>query len=227
MVFNPKSQPAPACLAIEKAKRNGNYNCGDVLERLQEDFKNKCYICEQKAPISINTEHFVAHRGNIDLKFDWNNLFYCCAHCNNTKLAKPIYDKLLNCTIQLDGVDVRIKYHMKALPKDSNEKVTITPIETDEKVLNTIDLLLAVYNGANTPNKRIQTDNLRKNLAKELRRFHENIDNFYQDDIEKDEKIGFKKEIERLLRPRAAFIAFKKWIIRDNETLLHDFGEYL
>jgi hypothetical protein len=44
MIYQPKSQPAPACLEAEKAKKNGNYNCGDVLDRLKTDFKNKCYI---------------------------------------------------------------------------------------------------------------------------------------------------------------------------------------
>nr|VFJ73508.1 MAG: hypothetical protein BECKFW1821C_GA0114237_105211 [Candidatus Kentron sp. FW] len=31
MVYLEKSQPAPACLAVEKAKANGDYKCGDVL----------------------------------------------------------------------------------------------------------------------------------------------------------------------------------------------------
>jgi hypothetical protein len=198
-----------------------------VLQRLQEDFKNKCYICEQKEPSAINIEHFIAHRGDNDRKFDWNNLFYCCAHCNNTKLAKQIYDELLNCTIELDGVDIRIRYYMKAIPKNATEKVAITSIETDKRVLNTVDLLLAVYNGGNTPNKQMQADNLRKALARDLRRFHENLDNFYNDDIGEREKIDSKTTIIKLLKPTAAFTAFKKWIVRDNEVLLKDFGEYL
>ena len=32
MIYLPKSQPAPICLAEEKKKASGNYNCGDVLK---------------------------------------------------------------------------------------------------------------------------------------------------------------------------------------------------
>lgn len=99
MIHLTKSQPAPSCLATEKLKKSGTYRCGDVHTRLQNDFHNKCYICEEKDISSINIEHFRPHEGkNIDLKFDWNNLFFACAHCNNTKLANPKYDLILNCT---------------------------------------------------------------------------------------------------------------------------------
>ena len=69
MLFFAKSQPA------------GDYKCGDVLELLKNDFKNKCYICECKESlISRNTEHFIPHKGDKNLKFDWNNLFWSCSH---------------------------------------------------------------------------------------------------------------------------------------------------
>ena len=76
MVFQEKSQPAPPCLAKEKQKATGDYKCGDVFERTKTDFKNKCYICENKEPITINIEHFRPHKGDKKLKFDWNNLFH-------------------------------------------------------------------------------------------------------------------------------------------------------
>ena len=41
MLYLPKSQPAPDCLAHEKTKADGDYKCGDVLNRLASDFKNK------------------------------------------------------------------------------------------------------------------------------------------------------------------------------------------
>ena len=84
MLYFEKSQPAPDCLEQEKLKKNGDYKCGDVLDRLKADFKNKCYICERSKPQSINVEHFRPHCGDRDLKFSWNNLFWACSHCNNT-----------------------------------------------------------------------------------------------------------------------------------------------
>ena len=66
MVYFQKSQPAPNI--------SRNYNIPEVLQSLKQDFKNKCYICEQKEATNINIEHFVAHQGDDSLKYDWNNL---------------------------------------------------------------------------------------------------------------------------------------------------------
>jgi uncharacterized protein (TIGR02646 family) len=107
LLFFEKSQPAPECLAQEKGKKSGDYKCGDVLQRLQADFKNKCYICEIQAPTVINVEHFRPHKGDRDLMFDWNNLFWACGHCNNTKLAK--YGDILDCTNFGDRVEEKLK----------------------------------------------------------------------------------------------------------------------
>lgn len=39
MLYFKKSQPAPDCLEQEKSKKNGDYKCGDVLDRLKVNFK--------------------------------------------------------------------------------------------------------------------------------------------------------------------------------------------
>ena len=46
MVKVQRSYPAPESLEIEAQKPNGSYSCDDVVERLKDDFHNKCYICE-------------------------------------------------------------------------------------------------------------------------------------------------------------------------------------
>ncbi len=223
MIFHAKTQPAPPCLAIEKVKKNGSYRCMDALQQLKIDFKNKCYICEQKEPSAINIEHFTPYRGDKNLKFDWDNLFYCCAHCNNTKLDKAKYDSILNCTIETDNVDSVIRYKMNPFPK---EKAEITAITDDLKVHNTVHLLLAVYNGV-TPLKRIESGNLRNKLLKEIRAFQAQLCEFYEDDYSEEEKNQIKNNIIRALRPSSNFTAFKKWIIRDNEVMAEDFAEYV
>lgn len=57
-------------------------------------FHRKCYICENKSASSFQIEHLRPHKRNADLKYDWNNLFWSCAHCNNLKNAgyEPILD---------------------------------------------------------------------------------------------------------------------------------------
>jgi hypothetical protein len=223
MIFHAKSQPAPECLASEKLKANGNYNCEGVLNRLKEDFRNKCYLCEDKEPHSINTEHFKPHRGDIDLKFAWDNLFYCCAHCNNTKLAKNKYDDILNCTVVDDQVDKKIKYHINPWPK---ERAEITAIEEGDRISNTVDLLDQIYNGT-TELKKIESANIRTKLLKEIRNFQNLLFEYYDDNYNDDEREKIKSAIVRQLRPTSNFTAFKLWVIRDNEELANEFGEYI
>lgn len=48
MVKVKRSFPAPESLAEEAKKASGRYDKPDVIERLEKDFHNKCYICEMK-----------------------------------------------------------------------------------------------------------------------------------------------------------------------------------
>jgi len=223
MIFHAKTQPPPACLAAEKAKANGNYNCHGVLRQLVNDFKNKCYLCEDKEPHTINTEHFLPHRGDKNLKFDWNNLFYCCGHCNNTKLGKEKYDLILNCTNEADDVEINLKYKIDPYP---NAKVLIISNIADVKSTNTADLLNEVYNGT-TENKKLESANLRSKLLKEIKEFQDLLFQFYDTNLIKEEKEVIKGRIIHQLRPTSNFTAFKKWILRDNEVLAEDFASYI
>jgi hypothetical protein len=223
MVHFPKTQPAPPCLAIEEAK-NGDYNCEGVLNQLKSDFKNKCYICEFKAPPVINTEHFLPHKNaNKALKYDWNNLFYCCGHCNNIKLAKKQFDDILNCTETLCGVDTKISYRIKPFPK---EMALLEVIENTPTVNNTVELLKLCYNG-HTILKTIESANIRAMLLKEVLVFQNMLLDFYDDLHAPDQVLEIKAKIINQLGVASPFAAFKRWIIRDNLELMKDFGAFL
>ena len=205
MVYLEKSQPAPACLAVEKAKANGDYKCGDVLERLSNDFRDKCYLCEYKGPATINVEHFVPHEGDKALKFDWNNLFLACGHCNNTKGAG--YRGLLNCTDKNDRVDADLEYRFEPFP---SPRVEIRLLVDNDRTRTTRDLLLAVYNGT-TKLKRLEANNLRDALRDEMARFYELLDRHGSTDGEGEKEI--LAEIKGHLDSASAFTAFKRWAI--------------
>lgn len=213
MIYLPKSQPAPESLAIEKLKKSGTYNSESVLQRLVADFKNKCYICEEKQPSSINIEHFKPHKNDLGLKFDWNNLFLACSHCNNIKLSKPIFDNILNCTIETDFVDTKIKYFINPFPK---EKAEISALDENENTNNTVELLNQVYNGT-TPLKLIESASIRSKLLNEIRKFQDLLFEFDDDRYDSEEKEYFKKQIIKQLNASSGFTAFKRWIIRENE----------
>ena len=223
MIYLPKSQDAPPCLMIEKQKVNGNCNCEGVLDALKKDFNNKCYICETKGPHSINNEHFKPHRGNKDLKFDWENLFYCCVHCNNNKGDREEFDDILNCTVDSDGVDIKIKYEINPFPR---EKVIITALENTNRVNNTVKLLNEVYNGT-TPLKLIESANIRAMLLKEIRNFQDLLFEYDDDSYTNEEKLDLKSKIVRDLRSTSNFTAFKRWIIRNSQHFAPDFSEHI
>lgn len=99
MVLVERSYLAPESLAIEARRRDGSYSKPDVVERLRRDFHDKCYICELKGLQDPEVEHLVPHENGRyhARKFDWDNLFWSCGHCNRVK-NKAIHLKgILDC----------------------------------------------------------------------------------------------------------------------------------
>lgn len=219
MVYFEKSKRIPASLAIEKKKASGSYKCNDVLLAIKDDFKNKCYLCEWKQPTSINVEHFIPHKGNKNLKFDWKNLFWSCYHCNITKSDK--FTNILNCTIFSDKVDKKIKYKINTFPFGN---VEIEIVEISPKVTETVKLLNAVYNGS-TPLKNIESENLRDAIREEIDRFRTSLIKFYKSNLP-ESRSYYELEIREHLNISSNFTAFKRWIIFDNERMKNDFEKY-
>ncbi len=218
-----KSQPSPECLLIEAKKASGDYKCGDVIGRIKHDFHNKCYICETKAPTTINVEHFKPHKCNSVLKFDWNNLFYVCGHCNNTKLAKPAYDDILNCTDSQPIIVNLILFKFDPLKNDSPDFEALTSTST---VLNTVQLLEEVYEGR-TILKKLEAENIRELLVEEINKFVHYATGFLKSDMMPSEKQDFRELIIAALSPKSPFTAFKIWIIKSSPKLNQEFSQYL
>ena len=99
MVKIERSFPAPESLADEEKKKNGCYNCKDVVERLKRDFHDKCYICELKHLQDPEVEHLLPHKNGLypERKFDWNNLFWSCGHCNKVKNNRKYDERIIDC----------------------------------------------------------------------------------------------------------------------------------
>lgn len=221
MIYLPKSQPAPNCLEVEKKKNNGNYNCGDVLRRLFDDFKGKCYLCEDDVK-SIQIEHFVSHEDkDIDLKFDWLNLFYSCNYCNNLKGTK--YKNILNCTLEADYVETSIKYQIEPFP---TERPKITFLLDTEKVKNTVQFLNEIYNSERTENKTLGSATLRKRLIEEMQFFGYLLEQ-YESETNFEKREDLKSLICAKLDKTTRFTTFKRWVIRENSYLLEEFQQYL
>lgn len=215
-VQSQKIDDARKILSEEKEKSNGNYNTPEVIEALKYIFNKKCYICENKKITTYNIEHFRPHKDkNKDLKFDFDNLFLACGHCNNIKLGK--YDNILDCS-KID-VDEVIAFRKKGnLVWD--EKIEIQPLQHSEEIDETVELLKKVYEGT-TDMKKLESVNIRKELRMEIIKFIEAINEYEETDGE--DKEDAKELIKQHLKANSPFAAFKRWIVRDNSDKLGEF----
>lgn len=198
------------------------YDSKDVWQALEKIFHKKCYICETNEPLGINVEHFVPHKGDEGLKFDWNNLYFSCARCNNIKLAH--YDDLLDCCDSHTDVVRAIKHLPPLSPRGGN--LQITAQSTDPKTQQTADLLCKVFNSAHTINKAIMSAYLRKKVFEQYNLLYIQMYKYYDPvslPIEKETAI---ERIKLLLKPSSPYSAFISWcIIEDQELgpMLQDF----
>ncbi len=217
MINTKKTFPAPTCLEREKQKVKGDYKCGKVLEILKQDFYNKCYLCEDQ-PTSINVEHFEPHQGDKNKKFDWQNLFFVCAHCNNIKLDRyntNDNNRLLNCTNHEHDVENWLKCEMVHFPQKA---VKITALRNEKIVHNTAQLLNEVYNGT-TPQKKMEADNLKDKLQTEIIQFQEMLIGYIEASTD-TEKSLYLNHIQKSLEIASVFTAFKRqiWAILDDSN---------
>ena len=159
---NDTDKARKAVAALKKAKAsNSGCNTPEVNAALAEMFHGKCYICENKEGISsFQIEHLNPHRGDTELMYDWNNLFWSCAHCNNIKNAK--YEPILDCS-QVD-VDRKIAFRKEGY-FGRNEKYRFIALEESDEIKNTVALLQEAYYGS-TPQKILEATNIQYRILR-------------------------------------------------------------
>ena len=204
-----KTKLAEEVLKVAKEK-GSTYNIEEVNVALNEVFHGKCYICENKDITSCQIEHFVPHRGNVELKYDWNNLFWSCAHCNNIKSDK--YEPILDCT--KEDVDELIAFR-KTGYFGTDEKLEFVPLCESEEVHNTIRLLQDAYYGT-TPQKKVEAKVIRKRLREELHKFKDYVREYQE--TEGEDKTDLLLLVKMEMKANKPFAAFKRWLIKDNSN---------
>ena len=207
---------------LQKANDNeSTYNIESVNRALREVFHGKCYICENKAATSYQIEHLVPHRGDKTLKYDWKNLFWSCAHCNNIKSDK--YESIIDCT--KEPVEKMIAFRKKGY-FGTDEKLEFSAVKDDnEAIRNTILLLNDAYYGT-TPQKKMEARIIRKTMRKDLSKFKEYVRE-YQEAENQEEKEDIAMLLKRELKDSSAFTAFKRWLIWDNEEKYGELEKFI
>lgn len=209
--------PLPSGVSI---RSENDYRSDPVFALLSKDCNEKCYICENGEATSYNVEHLIPHRGDSALKFDWNNLFLSCAHCNGLK--RDTYEHILDCT----KVDPE-QYIALRLGTELKEKIQIEKLGDCENpaysVDETITLLSRVYNAEHEPPmKRLEATKLRNRVSREVSDFRNALDLFYQE-AEGEIRERYRDEIRGMLHRSSNFAAFKRQIVRASEKYRADF----
>lgn len=223
MIKYERRSTAKAQMAVRSlmaARYSGkSYNTPEVNAALAEMFCGKCCICESKEGISsFQIEHLIPHRGDDERKYDWNNLFWSCAHCNNIKSEK--YEPVLDCT--KTEVDRKIAFRKEGY-FGQEERFLFVALEEGAEIENTVALLQDAYYGT-TPQKKMEAVNIRIALRNDLSKF-KNLVRTYEE-AEDYDKEDLRCAIRREVGQGAAFAAFKRWLLWDNKERYKELIDY-
>ena len=203
MVKLTKRTSPPQPIATEN-----DYRSNPNFSALVEDCYGKCYICENDKATTLNVEHRIPYRGDVSLKYDWQNLFLSCGHCNNIK--RDFYDNILDPTKCDPEKNISLSLNTDTLI----ESVVVITLSDDESSKQTSELLSYVYNGGATAIKDVECAILRNEISSCIARFLQYIKSYHE---EPDE--GYEAIIEKEILRSSAFAAFKRGIIRNDVEL--------
>lgn len=201
-------------------KKEEDYRSEKIISILQKDFYNKCYLCEEKNPTAINVEHFRSCKNNDYLKYNWDNLFYACAHCNRIKGSQC--DHIIDCT--KDDPEKYIHIIFDSYPKHYVQVKDDRSYSSENS--ETRELLDKIYNGAGTAISEFEARNLKSKISEEIKEFTEYIENYFN---ESDNKLRtlYWERIKKMLSRESSFAGFKRSIVRESKELMQCFGELL
>lgn len=166
---------------------------------MRKNFHNECYICEMDNLQDPQVEHLRPHFNgkNIDLKFDWNNLFWSCGHCNSVKNQRKYDEHVIDCC----ALDPEVKIYFRLCDGNTNVQA-VDPEDEDAKM--TAELVTEVFNKTNS-GMRVYKSNMRfDELNREMNKLYTILE-----ELSKNERSGFLlKQLQVLI---SAVYAFAKY----------------
>ncbi len=182
--------------------------------QLKEDFHNKCYICGLKNLQDPQVEHLLPHKNGKyhERKFDWNNLFWSCGHCNGVKNQRKYDFGILDCC-KIDP-EQEIIFRLKQNDIELLSRADIPDAET----ARAMELIMEVFNLKNTGLRVYKSDMRLKELQKEMNLLFDNLEKLKENP--KSELV--LRKLKALLRREAAFAAFKRCYVKEH---LSDYPE--
>lgn len=218
MVKIERTFPAPVSLKAEAKKVSGKYDKPDVVKQLREDAHDKCYICEMKGLQDPVVEHLLPHKDGKypDRKFDWNNLFWSCGHCNGVKNQQKYDDGIIDCCKQ-DPENV-INFRLV------NETVDVSAKNAKDKdAILTATLVQEVFGLKNTGMRIYKSEMRFQELNKEMNKLYDNLEELNKNP---NSKVTLRK-LKAILSRKSAFAAFKRNYIRENKDRFPQLISYI
>lgn len=218
MVKVKRSFPAPDSLAEESGKVNGKYDKQDVIEQLKQDFHNKCYICEMKGLQDPNVEHLLPHKNGRypERKFDWENLFWSCGHCNGIKNNKKYEEGILDCCRQ--DPEIYLSFRLN----DNNVLVEIKGPD-NEIQKRTALLIMETFSVKNTGMRTYTSTERLRLLQKEMDVLYKQLEKIHKNPGSK----AALRTVRSLLRRESAFAAFKRCYVREHAKEYPQLWQYV
>lgn len=218
MVKVERTFPAPASLEIESQKRNGSYNEPDVVEQLRIDFYNKCYICELDNLQDPEVEHLLPHKNGKypERKFDWNNLFWACGHCNKVKNQDKYDEDIIDCCKEdpEEVIDFRLIENVLDIhAKDINNTTAV----------RTAELIQEVFSIKNTGMRVYKSEMRFQELTREMNVLYDKLEEMKQ----KPDSRVIMRTIKALLRRESRFAVFKRGYVRENGDKFPQLLQYI
>ncbi len=207
MIKVERSFPAPESLAVEAQKANGSYSKPDVVSRLKEDFHDKCYICEINHLQDPQVEHLLPHKGGTypERKFDWNNLFWSCGHCNYVKNQSKYDDGIIDCCKEDPEELIWFRFEEKNVQVSAKNK-------ENRKAALTAELVTEVFNRKNTGMRIYSSEQRMTELTIEMNKLYSTLE-----EMEEHPESQFAlRKARALLRTESKFVAFKRCYVREN-----------
>lgn len=186
----------------------------DVINQLQTDQHDKCYLCERVQITDFQVEHLISRDNNPGVTYEWSNLFWSCSYCNGKKSSS--FDNLLN------PVAENIEDLIHQSFDFPNAKAVFTSIGTpSEQIISTISLLGRIFNGKNRL-RTIREQRFYDYAKSKITSFQKMITDWLNDNSKENENAIIEE-----LNIKSELLGFKYWIIKSNDLLLKTFGKYI
>jgi hypothetical protein len=147
---------------LTKPEPTASYRNSDLIEALDDCFFAKCYLTEKKfvSTYEMDIEHFKPKNEFPELRYTWSNLYPADHDANMAKPNKLPEGGYLDPCDARDDVENDMRYWLDFRGQTCHFEAKNT---TNQKAVNTAQLLDRIHNGHDTTSK-LKTAGLRKAL---------------------------------------------------------------